>query len=732
LTRKRIIQVVTLVPVAITLILVGARLWPRPALDVWSCGGNYELLGEYVAEFEAREGVRVRYTAAPAAFLLAQALSSANPPDVIVGRGGPGWGSLPDVGLCSGPPLVFAADPLVIAVVPGNPKGIQSVEDLGRDGVRVAMSPGAMRPKAKVPGMFMMAVSAKLYPGLVERWENHTVVREKCGRKLLDSLLDGRADAAIAPRSLLFYDVYRGKIEEVEIPAAELLTMRACPAIPQCVASLSGKDGTPNELAQRFVAGFAEDGERLSRHGYVPVGDPRAKAIRRLLNSMSPKNMAGWQVLLAEKLNQAGVASETRRRYLKVLNTFGPNRYTARALCSTAAQALAEGNPQAARLDWQRVLTDYPPPKSAEYGLPTSPQTAKRQPVQSVSYEHWLQEAKESLAKIKDGGEPSPALADPLVQELFPFRISQGDPPKNGTRDLALGLHLMVAGDYDFATRDLLKIATLHYPSRHMPAAEYLLGICAEARGENDTARRQWERTVRDYPQSRAAKFAKQALARLTTPKAVPKGEAMPAWAECFDTHGDRAMTYGMRLYEHRLPLFAFKEMAKIVSGVYGKHRLGARARYCAGVACAAFGNQDAAAYEWGVCSRAAKGTPWADRAVKRLKQGTSRPGPQPKSTPKKPAKGSTAKRFRVAEEFRQAGVHEQGQIILEYLKVLTVARPPLASLTPESRGMLGKAATHLSMCLIRAGRSAADARELVQSLPGAQVFLTPEKGGGQ
>jgi ABC-type molybdate transport system substrate-binding protein len=735
LTRRHAIQVLTLLPLVIVLIGGMARLWPCPALVVWSCGGNYELLKEYVAAFEAREGVQVRYTAAPAAFLLARALNSADPPDVIVGRGGPGWDSLQDVGLCAEPPLVFAADLLVVAVAAGNPKEIRSVEDMGREGVRVAMSPGAMKPKSKVPGMFMMAVSAKLYPGLVERWENNAVVRETCGRKLFDSLLDGRADAAIAPRSLLFYGDYRGKVEEVQISATELLTMRACPAIPQCAVSLSGKDGVPSKLAQRFVAGLAKDREGLGRHGYMPVEDPRAKPLGRLLKALAPKNMAGWQILLAEKLDEAGLSAETRRRYLKVLCTFGPNRYTARALCNTASQALAEGNPQAARLDWQRVLADYPPQQPSEYGLSTSAQRARHQPVQALSYEHWRRQAKAGLARAKDaGGRPAPVTEDPLVQALFPILLSQGDPPKNSTRDLALGLHLMVAGDYEFATRDLLKVATLHYPSRHMPVAEYLLGLCAEARGQNGTARRQWERTVRDCPGSRSAELAEQALARLPTAEKTSDGGVMPVWTECFGTHPDRAMTYGMRLYAHRLPLFTFKEMAKILSGIYGKHKLGGRARLCAGVACDALGNEDAAAYQWQVCLHAAASTHWADRAAKKLAQLGKQPVPQPRTAPGKPAKGSAAKRFRLAEEFFRAGVHEQGQIVLEYLKVLTVARPPLESLTPPTRGMLGKATKRLTVCLVRAGHSASEARDLVHSLPGAQAFLAAPKptGSGQ
>jgi ABC-type molybdate transport system substrate-binding protein len=726
-TDRRLIRWLTLLPLVAFLAVGAVRLWPRRTLVLWSCGGNYESLKSYISQFEAREGVRVRYTAAPAAFLLARALDCPSPPDVLVGRGGPGWDSLLEVGRCAGAPLVFAADPLVIAVACGNPKGIESVADLGRDGVRVSLSPGAMRPKSKVPGMFMAAVSEKLYPGLVERWENNAVVRSKCGRHLLAPLLDGRADAAIAPRSLLFYPEYRGKLEEVPIPAWELLSMKACPAIPQCAVALSGREQARQKLAERFVAGLAKETDWLTEYGYVPVDD--ARPLGPLLKAMAPKNMPGWQVVLAEKLAAAELSAETRRRYLKVVYTFGPNRYTARSLCRVATQDLAEGKAEAARLDWQRVLADYPPGQPVEYGLPTSPQKAKRQPLQALPYTHWREAATKGLREASGQPGEAQALDDPMVRDLFPWNVIQGDPPKNSTRDLALGLHLMVAGDYAFATRDLLKVVTLHYPSRHMPLAEYLLGVCAQARGYGGVARRQWERTVRDYPDTRAATLAKEALARLEPDETAVDLPVMPPWTESFGTHGNRGMTYGMRLYQHHLPLFAYKEMAKLLSGIYGAHALGGRARFCAGVACEAFGNQPAAVYQWRSCLRDAGKSPWAERARQALAQLGEEAKPLPGKPPRKPAKSGAGKRFRLAEEFFQAGIHEQGQVILEYLKVLTVARPPLKSLSPEARTMLGKAADHLAACLVQAGKSEAEARELARSIPGSRAFLKAGKG---
>lgn len=726
MTRRRTITLLTLLPLAVCALVGAVRLWPRPTLVLWSCGGNYELLRDYVTAFEAKEKVRVRYTAAPAAFLLARALDCSHPPDVIVGRGGPGWDALQDVGRAAGPPLVFASDPLVIAVVPGNPCHIESVEDLGRADVRVSLSPGAMRPKSKVPAMFMAAVSEELCPGLVERWENQAVSRDTCGRRLLDPLLDGTADAALAPRSLLFYPAYAGRVEEIPIPAATLLAMPSCPAIPQCGVVL-GNDGQKTELAQRFLAGLATDTAVLARHGYVPVGDPRSQEIGPLLKAMSPKDMPGWQTFLAESLATAGVHREARRRFLQVLYVFGPSRYAEHALCRVAAQSSAEGRIAAARLDWQRVLDEFPPDEPVEYDLPTSPQKASRQPIQELPHEHWREEAEAGLRQCRgQTAEADPILQDPLVRELFPVRVTQGDPPKNGTRDLGLGLHEMVVGELEYATRDLLKVVTLHYPSRHMATAEYLLGLCAEGRGLPEVAWQQWERTVRDYPGTHPAELAAQALHRLPAGARTPP-MAMPPWTESFATAAERGMTYGMRLHAHHLPLFTTKEMLKLICGIYGKHSLGGETRFRAGVACQELGNLDAAVRQWRSCLRDAPDSPWAEASRQALVACGREAIPLPGQTPP-PAKGSLGQRFRLAEELNGAGLTDEGQPILEYLKVLTVARPPAGKLSPQAAAMLQRAQDQLAACLAATGQAPERTEQLLRSLPP----LPPANGPGK
>lgn len=715
---RKVIVWITLLPILVILLGGLIHLRPRRTLVLWSCGGNYELLKDYAVRFEAKEGVRVRYTAAPVAFLLARALDCANPPDVMVGRGGPGWDALVDVGRALGPPTVFAADPLVLAVPPGNPARIESVEDLGRPDVRVALSPGAMRPKSRVPAMFLSEVSDSLYPGLVERWENQAVSRDTCGRRLLDPLLTGAADVAVAPLSLLTYPAYRGRIEEVPIPAAVLRTMAQAPAIPQCALTLAGPDSRQVELAQRFVQGLVEERELLVRHGYVPIGDPRSQEFGHLLTVLSPKDMPAWQTFFAEALDKAGLAVEARRRYLNVLYTFAPNRHLERALCRTADYSLALGQVASARLDWQRVLNDFPPGEPVEYDLPTSPRKAALLPIREEPHEVWREEARARLRDLPpDADGTNRMLDDPIVRELFPVRITQGDPPKNSTRSLGLGLHLLVAGDYGSATRDLLKVPTLHYPSRHMAVAEYLLGLCAEARGLPEVARAQWERTRRDFPGTPAAEAAEQALARLHPAAGTAAPSGMPPWTEAFATHPERGMTYGMRLHAHRLPLYTVKEMLKLQSGIYGQHPFAGEARFRAGVACQEMSREDAAVRQWRAGLREAADSPWSEKSRAALLACGKEPVPLPGPTPPIP-KGGPGQRFRLAEELFQAGLHDDGQAALEYFKVLTVARPPDRNLTPESRAMLGRAAEHLAVSLRACGRSEAEIEATFGFLP--------------
>lgn len=686
----------------------------RNGLVVWSCGGNYEFLKDYIRTFEDARGCRVRYTAAPVQYLLGLAVSGERKPDVIVGRAGPGWLALEQRGALAQGPTFFALDPLGIAVARGNPLGIRTLEDLGRPGVRVAQAPRAMRPKGKVPALLMGTADAAFYPGLSERWEANVTVKATCGRSMLNPLVQGQADAIISPRSLLSYPDVRGKLQFVPVSPNILLAMKkGRGSMPQCAAILRNPRSTVRrELASQFVAGLTSSEALLAQHGYLALDDPRAEDLNSLLHISVPRDMPTLQVALARRLEAYAILREARRRYLKVVYTFGPNHYAARSLYHAGLLSAALGAKAAARADWQRVVEQFPPAGPCEFDSPVLDSVKMAIAVEKQPYEHWIKAARTALRKTDGPPTSAAASPDPCVREFFPVEVEDGDPPKGGKRELGLGLHLLQAGDPEFATRDLLKVVTLKYGSLHVPKAEYLLGVCALQRRLLPQARAQWQRVLQHHQGEPVAIWAGEALQRLPTdPDALPKRNAvpMPEWTAAYDTHAERGMTYGMRLYEHRLPLFAFKEMIKLLSGVYGSHGLRAEARFRAGVAAAAFGNSTAAARQWSLCRAHDPDSQWSKRAAQKLAalpaEALRRAG-KPDQIAAAP-KGSPATRLRIAEEFRKAHVLEDDQVIMEYLKVLTAARPKPG----EGKKIVATAMLGLADSLAKTGRLAA-ARE--------------------
>ncbi|NOY82836.1 MAG: ABC transporter substrate-binding protein [Kiritimatiellaeota bacterium] len=690
----------------------------RDPLVVWSCGGNYEFLKEYVRAFEKQQGCRVRYTAAPVQYLIEEAAYGDREPDVIVGRAGPGWVALRQSGKLARGPVFFALDPFGIAVAKGNPLGIDSIEDLGKKGLRVVQSPGAMRPKGTVPALLMAQVDRKFFPGLVERWENNVTVRPKCGRHLLRPIIDGVADCTLTQRSALFYPDVRGRLDFVSLPPEILLALKKGRAsIPQCAGVLrSARARGRADLARRFVEQLRRSKVLLEQFGYLPLDNPRAKELAGLLKVSGPSDMPGRQIQLAMRLEEFGLWREARRRYLKVIYAFGPNHYTARALYRAAVISLRFRARAAARFDLERVVNEYPPPSPNEYDSRILTCDGPIPGVERLPYAHWIRAARlelQGLRRPRGRRRPTPALRrDPRVGALFPVIVTEGDPPKNGRRELGLGLHLLVTGDPEFAARDLLKVCTLNFPSRWMPEAEYLLGLCARERRLPALARKQWERVVRNWPGSRAATAAQLATAaqpRTTgdpAPTSTGSGKpAMPPWSGRYDTHVRRALTYACRLFEHEMPLFAFKEYAKVLGGVYGRATVEdrAEARFRAGVACTALGNSNAAVRQWRIGAARYPDTEWGAMARSRLAALSVRPPDSAIGLPPlpPPAQGTPEIRFCVAEEFRLAGIYDKDEILLEYLKVLTVARPPPG----KGARMLAAAEFHLGTALNRTGR---------------------------
>lgn len=664
----------------------------KPVLTVWSCGSNYESLRDFTARFEALHNCRVRYTAAPVQYLLEEALQTENPPDVMVGRAGPGWTALRKEGKLAHPPTFFAMDPYVIITPKENPAGIKDLVDLGRPGVRVAIAPPAMRPRGKCPAHLVAAVDEAFAPGLVERWENNQVEELRCGRNLAKPVVAGTAQAAIVPHCMTAWPSIRGKVQVIPIQAKYMLAMKQCRAtIPQCCGILS--TSKQPELAKRFVKQVTgELGERVfADHGYLMIDSPEARELADLMTVFEPADASGWQVHMANGLHEDEALGAALRRFLVVIHTFGPSQYDAQSRYWAGKCLQAMGQDQAARVQWRRVVDEFPRPGKLEWESKVLHVGKPVPGVKGLPDAHWVQAAREALAQPAGKGELSADHRAFFAKFALAQRTpTEGDPPKNGTRNLLLGVDLLEAGQYSAAARDLLKVLSLNYPSGHMREARFWLGAAAYLDGLPELAAGYWRALERGN--DRWSSAAREALAMqgpVGDSRLASTPVAMPQWQSAYETHPERAMSYGMQLWRHQMPLFCFKEMAKILSGVYGKPgQLAPMARYRMGVCCIAMGKPQAAHSQWTLLRRCYPDSKrWvnlARRAQAKLpkaqrvdlpfvaKYATAQAIQQLKKAPK----ASFAQRLKGADELFDAEIFEGDQCLLEYWKAMTVTDP--------------------------------------------------------
>ncbi|MEA3403394.1 MAG: substrate-binding domain-containing protein [Armatimonadota bacterium] len=666
-----------------------------PTLVIWSCGGNYHGLNAFSQRFEQRHHCRVQYTAAPIQYLLEQVAFGESHPDMLVGRAGPGWDALKKLGKLGEGPDFFGADPYVIITPAGNPAGITGIRDLGRPGVRVAYSPHAMRPKGKCPSHLMGMVASKFFPGLEERWENNAVGRLTCGRDLLEPITSGAADAAIVSRSQIAYPgVDRQALEIVPIELKHLDAMKVCRAtIGQCVGILA--EARHPELARRFRdAMLGELGrEVFEEYGYIHITSPEVHHWDPFMVTFVPRRMPPWQVELGDRLAEEGIVREAIRRYLKVIHTFGPNEFEPYCRYQIGELLADQGRMAAAAEQWRRLIRDYPRPGPHEYGSPVFEVVVAGPELGLKPEEHYVKQARQALRGLPASDREEQHVAEDEVvaaTSISAPRVVDGDPPKNGTRELALAEDLFAVGDYEYATRDYLKVLHLCYPSRYQPQASLRLGACAYLRGKPGLAKRQWEWTVAQFADSDAARQASQALQALGGSEAEQPESGcpveMPPWQPTHDTWAERGMSYGMALYEHDLPLFTFKEMVKLLHGVYQRHTLGPQARYRAGIAAWEVGHPRAGILQWRICQAQQPQSPWAERSRNAIQAALQWPEltdeqraeveaavSEPIPAVPKRNKPACWQRYSLGREFLMVGVLDEGQAAMEFMKALTV-----------------------------------------------------------
>lgn len=161
--------------------------------------------------------------------------------------------------------------------------------------------------------------------------------------------------------------------------------------------------------------------------------------------------------------------------------------------------------------------------------------------------------------------DPAEALVDAGWR---PFRRYGTEPD----RGLSYAEDLYENRIFEYALQEYVKVLCDIYPAGsagnpHKPYARYRMGVCAYRLGNAVVAARQWRRLLADYPESRWAESAKQALAALEKSDILPSEAMEPAQPVPAQLPTSLEQRYHLaeQLFDCGLPLVASKEYLKIL-----------------------------------------------------------------------------------------------------------------------------------------------------------------------
>jgi molybdate transport system substrate-binding protein len=222
---------------------------PSGELTVFAAASLKATFTEIGARFEqAHPGTTVTFSFAGSSDLVAQ-LQQGAPADVFASADERNMAKATADSLTAGQPVAFATNTLEIAVPPGNPAGVASLQDLARPGLKVVVCAPAVpcgAAAAKVEG----AAKVALEP----------VSEEQSVTDVLGKVATGEADAGL----VYVTDVQgaRGSVEGIEFPESS----QAVNTYP--IAALKGSRNAA--LAAAFVqAVTGETGQQvLARAGF--------------------------------------------------------------------------------------------------------------------------------------------------------------------------------------------------------------------------------------------------------------------------------------------------------------------------------------------------------------------------------------------------------------------------------------------------------------------------------
>jgi molybdate transport system substrate-binding protein len=179
---------------------------PPPSLTVFAASSLKPAFDKIGMKFDASAGISTNFNYAGTQTLASQ-LAQGAPADVFASADMAHMAAADSAGLLSGPAKIFVHNKLEIAVARGNPKGIQSLADLARQGLVVVLADPSV-PAGKYAAQALKAAGVTVHPASLEQ--------QVTG--VLSKVALGEADAGIVYQSDI---ATSGQVDGVFIPDAQ-------------------------------------------------------------------------------------------------------------------------------------------------------------------------------------------------------------------------------------------------------------------------------------------------------------------------------------------------------------------------------------------------------------------------------------------------------------------------------------------------------------------------------
>lgn len=250
---------------AAALLTIGAASAGRPALTVFAAAsltGAFNELADTLRHRQPDLQIDCNYAGSQLLTLQIQQGAAA---DVFASADERWMARLRDSGFVEGEPRVFARNRLVVIVPSGDPAGIASLQDLGRDGVKLVLAADAV-PAGRYAreAINKLARQPGFLPGFAQQVLRNVVSNEDNVKAVVAKVQLGEADAGV---------VY---LSDVTPAVARLVRRLELPDAANVVASypIAVLRNAPSPQAARDFVDLvlSPSGQRvLERHGFLPA-----------------------------------------------------------------------------------------------------------------------------------------------------------------------------------------------------------------------------------------------------------------------------------------------------------------------------------------------------------------------------------------------------------------------------------------------------------------------------